>query len=161
MVVADTSPLNYLLLIQSHWVLPHLYQRVVIPTAVAREMHHPSTPTLVAEWADALPAWVEIRSVPTQGGPELSHLGDGEREAILLAEVLGPQTVLMDDLQGRTDASRLGLGTTGTLGVVLLADRSGLLRAEEAYERLMRETNFRASAVVGAQFFRSLRGERL
>jgi predicted nucleic acid-binding protein len=33
-VVADTSPINYLVLIQHEAILPALYERVVIPPAV-------------------------------------------------------------------------------------------------------------------------------
>ncbi len=37
-VVADTSPLNYLIQIDRHQVLPILYQRILILSAVAREL---------------------------------------------------------------------------------------------------------------------------
>ena len=33
-VIADTTPLNYLILIGEPNLLPHLYGRVLIPTAV-------------------------------------------------------------------------------------------------------------------------------
>jgi predicted nucleic acid-binding protein len=36
-VVADTSPLNYLVQIRCDHVLPALYERVFVPTAVAPE----------------------------------------------------------------------------------------------------------------------------
>lgn len=38
LVVADTSPLNYLILIEAIQVLPRLYGRIVIPTEVFREV---------------------------------------------------------------------------------------------------------------------------
>jgi len=42
-VVSDTSPLNYLILIDADHVLPLLYDRVVIPTVVWNELRsvHP------------------------------------------------------------------------------------------------------------------------
>jgi len=36
-VVSDTSPINYLVLIERHDLLPELFQRVLIPDAVHRE----------------------------------------------------------------------------------------------------------------------------
>jgi hypothetical protein len=44
LVVADTSPLNYLVWIQQDTLLPILYDRVVIPPAVYEELQRPETP---------------------------------------------------------------------------------------------------------------------
>ena len=38
LVVADTSPINYLVLIEQTAVLPALYTRVLLPPAVVREL---------------------------------------------------------------------------------------------------------------------------
>jgi predicted nucleic acid-binding protein len=40
-VVADTSPLNYLIQIHGDHVLPALYARVFVPEAVVDELSHP------------------------------------------------------------------------------------------------------------------------
>ena len=37
-VVADTSPLHYLVLLEHTQVLQHLYGRIIIPRAVVREL---------------------------------------------------------------------------------------------------------------------------
>jgi predicted nucleic acid-binding protein len=42
-VIADTSPLNYLVLIGEADILQRLYGRVVIPEGVLRELLHPDT----------------------------------------------------------------------------------------------------------------------
>lgn len=42
-VVADTSPLNYLVLIGEADLLYRLYGRVLIPQAVLSELEHPET----------------------------------------------------------------------------------------------------------------------
>jgi hypothetical protein len=49
-VVADTSPLNYLLQIGCESVLPALYERIVVPSAVLAELSHPDTPAAVSSW---------------------------------------------------------------------------------------------------------------
>ena len=63
-VVADTSPLNYLVLIGEVSLLPRLYRQVLIPDVVASELSDPETPPIVAEWASHLPPWIEIRPTP-------------------------------------------------------------------------------------------------
>ena len=57
-VVADTSPLNYLLEIGQESVLPVLYQRVLIPQAVLDELAHLDAPKAVANWRLDLPSWI-------------------------------------------------------------------------------------------------------
>ena len=46
MVVADTSPLNYLILIHQINLLPDLYGRVLIPESVLKELSAIETPQL-------------------------------------------------------------------------------------------------------------------
>jgi predicted nucleic acid-binding protein len=41
LVVADTSPLNYLTWIELSWILPRLYGTVVIPPEVRAELLSP------------------------------------------------------------------------------------------------------------------------
>ncbi len=80
-VVADTSPLNYLLQISCESVLPSLYQRVLIPPSVLDELGHPDAPKVVSEWLKDVPGWIEVRR--TAGSPDvaLAGLDPGEREA--------------------------------------------------------------------------------
>ena len=42
-VVADTSPLNYLVQINREHILPALYTRVFVPTAVLEEVRRQAT----------------------------------------------------------------------------------------------------------------------
>jgi len=100
-VVSDTTPLNYLILIGSIDVLPRLFNKVLIPPAVLRELSHPLTPAPVAEWARSLPAWVEVKA--PQNDLHLG-IGAGEDEAISLAVELGV-AVLMDERVGRVPPS--------------------------------------------------------
>ena len=43
-IVADTSPINYLVLIKEIEVLPRLYGKIVIPEAVREELLRPEAP---------------------------------------------------------------------------------------------------------------------
>jgi predicted nucleic acid-binding protein len=46
-VVADTGPLHYLVMIDRDWLLPALYGSVVTPPAVVSELSHASVPEVV------------------------------------------------------------------------------------------------------------------
>jgi len=60
-VIADTTPLNYLVLIRRVEILPRLYGRVLIPPAVWREFQQRETPQAVRDWISRRPDWLEIR----------------------------------------------------------------------------------------------------
>lgn len=49
-IVADTSPLNYLIQLGCETVLADLYERILIPRAVADELSHPEAPEAVHTW---------------------------------------------------------------------------------------------------------------
>jgi uncharacterized protein len=46
-VVADASPLNYLIQIDSDNLLHELFGRVLVPAAVMEELGHPRAPVMV------------------------------------------------------------------------------------------------------------------
>ncbi|MCU1242107.1 MAG: hypothetical protein JWO71_2833 [Candidatus Acidoferrum typicum] len=55
-IVADTTPLNYLVLIQAAEILPNLYGTVLIPPAVKAELAHANTPLLCVRGFHSLPS---------------------------------------------------------------------------------------------------------
>lgn len=85
MVVADTSPLNYLVLIHQINLLPNLYGRVLIPESVLEELSATETPQLVRNWATNLPEWIEVSPTTPIEDAGLNRLHAGERDAISLA----------------------------------------------------------------------------
>jgi predicted nucleic acid-binding protein len=139
LIVSDTTPLNYLILIGETGVLPRLFGRLLIPPAVHREMLHPKAPDPVMAWARQLPAWVEVRSPKA---PLTLNLGAGESEAIALAVEMPDVALLIDDQRARKAAESRGILAIGTLAVLELADETGLLEFESAWARL-RVTTFR------------------
>ena len=102
-VVADTGPVHYLVLIGEIEVLPALYGRVLIPAAVSTELSHPHAPDVVRAWMGQPPAWLEVASPGNPPDAELAsaHLDAGERDAILLAEELGADQLIIDEIRGR------------------------------------------------------------
>ena len=76
----------------------------------------------------SLAAWFEVRAV--QQSDEAAFpvtLHRGEREAILLAEALRADVLLVDEQIGRTIALSRKLPLSGTLGVLERADRMGFV----------------------------------
>ena len=137
-VVSDTTPLNYLILIEEIEVLPKLFGKLLVPPAVIQEMRHPKAPATVAVWAYGLPAWAEIRPPKTHLG---LGIGPGEDEAISLAVELADVALLVDDRKARNEAEARGLLTLGTITILDFADEVGLLDFEQAIARLL-ATNF-------------------
>ena len=64
-VVADTSPLNYLVIIEAIQILPRLYRRIVVPEPVLAELRDAGAPASVREWALHAPDWIDVRPSPT------------------------------------------------------------------------------------------------
>jgi predicted nucleic acid-binding protein len=144
-VVCDTSPVNYLVLIDEIDLLPQLFTTVVLPAAVMAELQHPRTPPRVASWVRELPPWVRV--ISPEGLVGDVGLGRGEAEAIAIASQISADTVLIDERKATVVARQRGLLVTGTLGVLALAAESKLVDLKASIGRLL-DTNFRASPAL-------------
>jgi len=144
-VIADTGPVNYLILIGHIDLLSRLFERVVLPNAVLTELSNPVAPLPVQTWIASPPVWLEV--VETQGIDPIAGLHKGEAAAIALAESLHADLLLIDERAGFRVAKRKGLRVTGTLGVLDLAADRGLVDFGQAIRKLER-TNFRRPAAV-------------
>jgi predicted nucleic acid-binding protein len=144
LVVADTSPLNYLICIDLAWILPSLYGSVVIPPEVRAELLAADAPPIVQGWAADLPSWVEVSRADSvqRDDPRWISLDIGERAAIALATLLQPAVLLIDERAGSAIARGLGLPVTGTLGALDEAARRKLISLRDAIARL-KSTSFR------------------
>ncbi len=144
MVVADTSPLNYLVLIEHINLLPELYGRVLIPESVLQELSAIEAPQCVRNWATNLPEWIEVFPAAPLPDAGLTRLHAGERDAISLALTVHADAVLMDERHGRQEAENRGLKPIGTLGVLVAAHNRGPIDLSAAIDAL-RQTSFHAS----------------
>jgi predicted nucleic acid-binding protein len=109
MVVSDTSPLNYLILIEQINLLPQLYTRVLIPHSVLEELNAPETPNLVRTWGVGRPDWLEVSRAVDVPDPDLSQLHAGERDAISLALHVKADALVIDEQRGRQEAEKTRL----------------------------------------------------
>jgi predicted nucleic acid-binding protein len=138
LVVADTSPLRYLVQIG----LPRLFEEIFLSSVVADELHDPSAPPAVRVWMRQPPAWLQVIPVVDVDDPALEALDHGERSAIALGLSLGADLILIDERKGAAAAVNKGFEVTGTLGVLDLAAERGLVDLVDAFDRL-KLTNFR------------------
>jgi len=106
-IVSDTAPLNYLVLIGEIEILEKLAGRVLIPQAVANELKDPKTPEKVRAWVESRPLWLEVRQANTSLFSSRRRIGKGETQAIALAIELSADALLIDDSDGIEEARRL------------------------------------------------------
>ena len=145
--VADTPPVCYLVLIGKVDVLPELFSGVLIPRAVVAELLNEDAPESVSAWAANLPSWASVHDNPAGLAVGMEKLQAGEQNAILLAEMVQADIVLLDEKAARRVAADRGLRVTGTLGVLGEAATRGRVDLIKAIE-LLRKTNFRYSPAL-------------
>jgi predicted nucleic acid-binding protein len=129
-VVSDASPLISLAAIDRLDLLRRLYNEVIIPEAVRREVV--MTAPGAAGAADVAGAnWINVRSVEDRTLVEALRvtLDMGEAEAIALALEVNADLLLVDERRARAVAQRLGQPVIGVLGVIVEAKLSGLIPA--------------------------------
>jgi hypothetical protein len=123
-VVSNAGPIVALSRINHLFVLPALYETILIPQAVRDELTAREAPG-AAEPRSA--EWLQQRRVDSKTAVSLlrERLDAGESEAIVLALDLEADILLMDEARGRRIAKSRNLSLTGTLGVLLLAKERG------------------------------------
>lgn len=142
-VVADTSPINYLMLIGQIDLLPSLFQQIIIPNVVQDEMLDPLAPPALQQWIANPPPWLTVQTVSGVDAT-LNSLDPGEQAAITLAQTLPADLLIIDERLGRRMASDRGIPVIGTIGILDDAANQGLIEIEDAIARLQ-QTNFRIS----------------
>ncbi len=146
-VVSYTSALSNLAIIEHLWLLNSIYQTVIIPDVVAKELAAASNPTI--------PAIIQVGWIQTQSltSSELANqlqqergLDTGEANAIALALELQADDLLIDERLGRQEAVRLGLSIIGILGILLVAKQRSLIpQVQPVMDTLINQAGFRVS----------------
>jgi len=102
--------------------------------------------------------WLRVATAPDLDDPALMTLDPGERSAIAPGLSLKADLILIDDRKGAAAALSKGFEATGTLGILDLAARRGLIDLETALDRL-RSTNFRYRPELFTALLRKHKGE--
>ena len=128
-VICNTSPLQYLYQSDGLGLLPELFDQVQVPEAVAVELDEGRRRNVHLPDPAAL-QWLTIRSVRDRTlMPLVTNMGDGEKEVLALGLETPDVLLILDDKRARRHALALGLETSGTLGIMLLAKERGVLEA--------------------------------
>ena len=127
--ICDTSPLQYLHQLGLLHLLPRLIGHIIIPPAVVDELAVGRS--LGVNLPDV--ARLERIAVRTPSSapalPLVTDLGAGETQVLALALENPGTPVILDDGLARRTARRLGLGLTGTLGLLIDAKHAGIVPA--------------------------------
>jgi predicted nucleic acid-binding protein len=124
-IVADTGPLISLSVIDKLDLLEELFDQVVIPEAVWRELETFIVPFAIPK-AQKYQSYVVPLKEPL-GEP--LKLGLGEEEAMRLFTEINGDRLLIDDYDARQLAESRGISCIGTLGVLILAKRQEFIPA--------------------------------
>ena len=127
-VVSDTSPITNLIECGLLDLLPSLYGEVVMPEGVRDELAElvPANP----DYDVSGHAWVKVLKASADAEVEgllAAGLDRGESEAIVLAEELSADLLLIDERHGASVAEERGLAHVGVLGILIAAKAQGLL----------------------------------
>jgi uncharacterized protein len=127
-IVADTTPLSELAKVGQLDLLRELFGQVIVPDEVFEELragNHPAA-LMVLQLS-----WLERRSIVeaarVQQLQTRFNLDLGESAAIVLAEELKADQLLVDERAARRVARVRQLPIIGTVGILVLAKQRGLL----------------------------------
>lgn len=127
-VVADSSPLISLAILDKLDFLGELFEEVFIPKAVFIEITETGKP-----FSDILHRFSVTKIKKVKNKVALSILADeldiGESEAIILALENSISDILMDEHKGRRIARAKELHPIGTIGILIQAKNNGLVEA--------------------------------
>ncbi len=126
MIVCDSSPLIALASIDKLFLLDSLFSNWHIPPAVYTECcikDKPYAENLQLVLASHIKPPSDIKLIEALS----FQIGKGESEAIVLAEEMGINLVLIDDLKGRRYVKLKNLEPIGTVGILLAAKKHGLV----------------------------------
>ncbi len=128
-IISDTSCLIALSKINQLEILRSLYSQIII------------TKEVFTEYGSPLPDWIMIFEVKnTQKRAELEErLDKGEASSIALALEIDNSTLIIDEIKGRKIAQSLNIDIIGTIGVILLAEKKGIIK--DVLEVLFRLVN--------------------
>ncbi|MFO1429002.1 MAG: DUF3368 domain-containing protein [Candidatus Competibacteraceae bacterium] len=130
LIVCNAGPLIALSLVGKLDLLHHLYDRVLVPEAVVREIVESGVGRAGATEIKAA-SWLE--HVQLDFPPELllaKELGAGEAAIITVAYRLSANLVLIDERRARRIAEQAyGLRVKGSAGILVAAKRANLIPA--------------------------------
>ncbi len=141
-VVADSTCLIALERIGQIKILPVLFEPVLIPPAVAQE------------FGISLP-WLKVERLSDRAlaAALKMMIDDGEAEAIALSQEQKCR-IILDDRQARRVGQDMGLRVIGTVGILILAKKRGILPTVKPVLQNLDDIGFYISAALKAEVLR-------
>jgi hypothetical protein len=125
-IIADTSPLISLAILDKLDMLQHIFSEIYLPEAVFTELTIQNKP-----YAQKLTAFTRDKIIAVKNRALVQTFHEyvdlGESEAIALALEMQIETILIDDAKGRKFARQHGLRPIGTIGILLQAKQEGMV----------------------------------
>lgn len=134
--VSNSSPIIIFSRIDQLELVHGIFNKIIIPAAVREEVFG----------CQPIPPWITVQHVLEKNSRLTGiRLGLGETECIKLSIQISASRVLLDDLAARKIARTLGIKVMGSVGLLLLAKRNGLISEVRPILEAMIETDFRIS----------------
>ncbi|MBV6441171.1 MAG: DUF3368 domain-containing protein [Haliscomenobacteraceae bacterium CHB4] len=140
-VVSDTSPIANLIQVGRLDMLREVFQEVLVPPVVFEEIMELSHFGIdLAEFKQA--AWIKTHPVNDIGKVRnlMRELDAGESNAIVLAQEVVADWILMDERAGTKIAESMGLHPIGLVGVLIKAKEKKLIEEVIPVVLELRET---------------------
>lgn len=125
MKISDTGPLIILYECSKLWILKDLYDEIIIPHSVSRELlRKPEGDKILNN------KWIKVKKVDKSDKLNIlrGFLDEGEAEAVAFA-IENNSPILLDEKKGRRIAKSLGLSIQGTLGSLVIAKKRKLIES--------------------------------
>ena len=136
--VANASPVIVLQKIGRIDLLTTLCDELVVPEGVAEEVLRGDEDDPSVRWMRDEGQRLIVRDAPLTPDVGAWDLGQGEAAVLSWAHQNPGYEVIVDDRAARNCAASLGIPVRGTLGVLLLAKKSGLLeRVEPVVQKIV------------------------
>ena len=135
-IVSDTTAITSLLKVGRASLLSELFGEVLIPDGVKEEL---------LKYHFQVPGFIRVCHVENNGAVTLlrKEFDEGEAQAIVLAQEVRANALLIDDKHGRLLAEARGLRCIGLAGALLMAKENGLIVSlREILDNLETTANF-------------------
>lgn len=143
-LVSNTGPLIALALINRLDILKAIFQQVIVPDAVHKELlEGGSSGHGLLSYQKA--SWIQVQSLSTSIDPLLQNVLDiGEASVIQLVREIKADYVLIDERKARKIARNIfNLKVIGTARILVEAKKKGIINSVGDALRQMRESDYR------------------
>jgi uncharacterized protein len=137
-IISDTSIISNFFIINELELIHLTFNDIIIPEKVFDELQQLYSFGYDLSVLNTL-KWLNIQSPKNYSAvTSLLHIIDpGEAEAIVLAQELNADFLLIDDLKGRIYAQSLGIQIVGSVGILIKAKQQGHITLVKPYLDLL------------------------